>query len=223
MTSGEGYFVTGTDTGVGKTWVTVALMRTLQRRGFSVAGMKPVAAGCRCRDGRWENEDALLIQQNASRNWPYEQVNPYSFELPVSPHLAGAGIDVDLLKIKFTEMKRCADLVLIEGAGGWLSPLSDELDNAGLAAALNLPVVVVVGMRLGCLNHALLTWRAVQAAEVACAGWVAVQLDDRMRFFDENIDYLRRRLGAPLGVLPYSRQPDFDRLSCFLYGILAKD
>lgn len=224
--SRQGFFITGTDTGVGKTWVTVALMRFLRRQGYNVAGMKPVAAGCRWLDGQWKNEDALLIQQNASLPLAYNQVNPYAFELPVSPHIAAAGaeIDVCLLNKIFNDTKRQADMVLVEGAGGWFSPLGDEISNAALAETLRLPVIIVVGVKLGCINHALLTWRAVDAATVSCAGWVAVQTDADMPFFEKNIDFLRDRLKVPLlGVLPHVCTADFDKLSHYFNGNLLKD
>ena len=154
---------------------------------------------------------------------PYEDVNPYAFEMPVSPHLASAGviIDIDLLNKKFTELKQHADIVVVEGAGGWLSPLSVDLNNEGLVKALKLPVILVVGMKLGCLNHALLTRRAVEIAAVDCAGWVAVQLDAEMPFFDENVNYLKNHLNAPFfGVLPHFEQADFEQLSYYFSGNL---
>lgn len=222
----QGFFITGTDTGVGKTWVTIALMRMLQRQGCLVTGMKPVAAGCQWLEGQWKNEDALLIQRHASLALPYQQVNPYAFELPVSPHLAAAGapVDVDLLNNLFTELQQQADVVLVEGAGGWLSPLSDDLANADLAEKLGAPVILVVGIRLGCINQGLLTWQALQTSGIKCRGWVATAADGAMPFFDENIDYLRQRIEAPLlGVLPYRAQADFEELSYHFYGNLLKN
>ncbi|MDD1620827.1 MAG: dethiobiotin synthase, partial [Methylococcaceae bacterium] len=138
-----GFFVTGTDTDVGKTWVTLALMSRFRRQGFTVAGMKPVAAGCDWLDGRLKNQDALLIQENSEPGLEYEQVNPYAFELPVSPHLACGDIEVgmDAILSAFDELKKKTDVVLVEGAGGWLSPLSLIFDNADLAAAMQLPVI----------------------------------------------------------------------------------
>ncbi len=220
----DGYFISGTDTGVGKTWATVALMRALQTRGLRVAGMKPVAAGCCWLDGEWKNEDALLIQRHASVSLSYRQVNPYAFEMPVSPHLAAGDtyVDAERLIASLDDLKSLADVVLVEGAGGWLSPLSVELTNAALAEKFGLPVVLVVGMRLGCINHGLLTWGAIRASGVACTGWVAVSTEAKeMPFFQENIDYLRQRIEAPLvGVLPYQEQADFDLLSQSFCGNL---
>lgn len=208
------YFITGTDTDVGKTWVTLALMELLKIKGCRVAGMKPVAAGCKKRQEQWQNEDALLIQKHASIELPYSLVNPYAFEMPVSPHLAaqGASVDVDLLNNVFTKIKQQVDVVLVEGAGGWLSPLSEELSNAGLAQLLDLPVIFVVGLKLGCINHALLTWQALHNQK--CAGWVAVELEQNMDFCQENVEYLQKRIDAPLlGVLPFDQDADFERLS----------
>lgn len=217
MTSG--FFITGTDTDVGKTWTTVALMRQFQRHGFKVSGMKPVAAGCDWQDGIWQNSDALKLQENASVRLPYQHVNPYAFEQAVSPHLACGGVEVSVEYIveTFRRMSGEVDLVLVEGAGGWYSPLDGALDNAGLARALSLPVVLVVGIRLGCINHARLTERAITASGLTCAGWIGVQLIENMCGFDGNVSFLRRVLDAPfLGVLPYMPEADFDVLSTVL-------
>lgn len=214
-----GFFVTGTDTDVGKTWTTIALMRRFQREGLMVAGMKPVAAGCQWRDGVLKNADALLIQQHASLSLPYAQINPYAFEPAISPHLACGDVDVrpDVMLGTYAELRQCADVVLVEGAGGWYSPLSGVLDNAGLACAMRLPVILVVGIRLGCINHARLTVQAVRQAGLPCAGWVAVQIDKAMPGFDGNVKYLRDVIDAPLlGVLPHVEGADFDFLAAGL-------
>jgi dethiobiotin synthetase len=211
-----GFFITGTDTDVGKTWVTVALMRRFRRQGFTVAGMKPVAAGCEWREGRLKNQDALLIQENSESALEYQQINPYAFESPISPHLACGDVEVrlDVILAAFAELKKQADVVLVEGAGGWLSPLSLTFDNAGLAAAMQLPVILVVGMRLGCINHARLTFQAIRRAGVTCAGWVAVEIVPAMEDFQANVDFLQKRLEAPLlGVLPRLATPNFDFLA----------
>jgi dethiobiotin synthetase len=140
------YFITGVGTNVGKTWATLAIMRKASRLGYRVAGMKPVAAGCKWLDGELKNDDALLIQANCSQAYPYQMINPCAFELALSPHLASNGEEPDLSRItaQLQILKQQADLVLVEGAGGWLSPISMTQDNAGLAAFLQLPVIFVV-------------------------------------------------------------------------------
>jgi dethiobiotin synthetase len=211
-----GFFVTGTDTDVGKTWATIALMRGLQGQGLQVVGMKPVAAGCVWQDGQLKNADALLMQANASIDLDYAMINPYAFEPAVSPHLACGEVVVELpvLIDRFKQLQQWADLVVVEGAGGWYSPLSAEFDNADLAQALALPVILVVGVRLGCINHARLTLNAIQQANLSCVGWVAVQIDPLMQGFEANLVYLQQQLDVPLlAILPHIQTPDFEYLS----------
>lgn len=211
-----GFFVTGTDTDVGKTWTTVALMRWFQRNGATAVGMKPVAAGCEWQGGMLKNADALLMQQYASLSLPYAQINPYAFEPAVSPHLACGDVELELEVIlnAYAQLRAQADVVLVEGAGGWYSPLSVSIDNAALAMAMRLPVIMVVGVRLGCINHARLTMRAIQQTGLRCAGWVAVQIDKGMPGFGGNVAFLLEVLDAPLlGVLPNIPVGDFDCLA----------
>lgn len=205
----KSYFITGTDTGAGKTWATVALMRYLQSQGKTVLGMKPVASGCTLHDGEWKNDDALLLQRHATFVVPYDRVNPYALELPVAPHIAaqsaGIGIDFDVIGAAFQQLRAQADSVLVEGVGGWTVPLNASQDVADLARFLGLPVILAVGMRLGCINHARLTCRAIDASGVECAGWLAVCVDPQMAVLAENIATLQQLIAAPLlGVLPYS-------------------
>jgi dethiobiotin synthetase len=210
------FFITGTDTNVGKTWTTIALMRCLQMQGLTAVGMKPVAAGCEWHDGVLKNSDALLMQQHASVPLGYREINPYAFEAAMSPHLACGGVEVsvDVISDGFSRLQQLADVVIIEGAGGWYSPLSGNLDNADLAQALGLPVILVVGVRLGCINHARLTMLAIRRSGLSCVGWVAMQIDQAMPGFDGNLTYLRESLDAPLlGVLPFSAAGDFDVLA----------
>ena len=212
----QGFFITGTDTGVGKTWATVALMRYFKNQGCSVIGMKPVAAGCEWHDGILKNEDALLLQENASLMIDYQQINPYAFEMPVSPHLAAGDeiIELDVIKQSFDDLKDKADVILVEGAGGWLAPLTAQEDIADLAKIIELPVIMVVAIRLGCINHARLTFQAIQADNVKCAGWLAMCVDPDMLKQEENIAMIRNNISAPLlGVLPYTEQMDFDLLA----------
>lgn len=216
MLNAGGYFVTGIDTDVGKTWSTLALMRALQLRNQTVAGMKPVAAGCDWLDGGWRNNDALLLQQSSSLRFDYQLLNPYAFRVAASPHVACGETRVDLAVIRqgYQSIQAQVDVVLIEGAGGWFSPLDLNLLNCDLASELGLPVIMVVGMRLGCLNHALLTVRAIRESGLPCVGWLAVNLQSRMLAVEDNVLFLERRLEMPLlGVLPYLERLDVDTLA----------
>ncbi|MDO9414518.1 dethiobiotin synthase, partial [Pararhizobium sp.] len=201
----KGYFIIGTDTNVGKTWATIALMRYFKNQGKSVAGMKPVASGCLMQDGQLKNEDALLIQENASLQIDYDLINPYACELPISPHIAGINnpVKLDQLLAKFERLKSLADIVVVEGAGGWYSPLNEREANSDLAIALALPVILVVAIRLGCINHARLTYQAIAQSGVNCAGWIAVCTDPELLNRDENILTIITAVAVPLlGVLP---------------------
>lgn len=214
----SGYFITGTDTGVGKTWSTVALMHYFKNRGKTVVGMKPVASGCQVMDGKLKNEDALLLQENASLKIQYDDVNPYAFELPVSPHLAaaiaGCSIEFDVIINKFEYLKRQAECVLVEGVGGWLVPLNANQNVADLAKRVDLPVVMVVAIRLGCINHAMLTYKAILSSGLPCVGWIASCTESEMQCREENITTIAKSIEAPLlGILPYTEQADFDQFA----------
>jgi len=218
---GKAFFITGTDTGAGKTWSTVALMHYFKQQGLSVIGMKPVAAGCEWIDGQLKNEDALLLQQHSSVALRYDEVNPYAFEAAVSPHLAGIENPVQLERVlqAFDCLKKKADVIIVEGAGGWLAPLNNENDIADLAEALNIPVILVVAIRLGCINHARLTFQAIQDRKIQCAGWIAACVDPGMKKQAENIQTLKEKLTTPmLGVLPYVEEKDFERLAKKIIG-----
>ncbi|TAN52051.1 MAG: dethiobiotin synthase [Methylococcaceae bacterium] len=204
----RGFFVTGTDTGVGKTWVSVALLRALRRAGVPAVGMKPVATGCRMREGVLVNDDALLLQANGALVLDYRQVNPYAFAPAVAPHiaakLAGERIDYAVIAEQYNCLQEIAGMVVVEGVGGWLVPLNETEDVAGLAGRLGLPVILVVGLRLGCINHALLTAKAIVAAGCVLAGWVGNTLDPAMDYAAENLAALAECVHAPcLAVLPY--------------------
>lgn len=204
------YFVTGTDTGVGKTLVACALLHAFASQGKQVAGLKPVAAGCGEDD---RNEDALALRAASTMQLTYGQVNPYCFGRAIAPHLAArfSGVRIELGRIlnSYRELAGQADEVIVEGAGGFLVPLNEKQGGADLAQLLGLPVVLVVGMRLGCLNHALLTLRAIGGCGLKCAGWVANVVVEKMPALQENIDTLRDRIDAPLvGVVPYMEMPD---------------
>ncbi|MBK8816288.1 MAG: dethiobiotin synthase [Methylococcaceae bacterium] len=212
----QGYFITGTDTNVGKTWASVALMRYFQAQGKSVIGLKPVASGCYAKDSKLFNDDALLLQANASIKLDYDLVNPYAFEPPVSPHIAGKELPVDLMVIKsiFEQVKEQAQVVIVEGAGGWYSPLNDVQDNSDLAKELNLPVIMVVAIKLGCINHAKLTYDAIQKCGLSCAGWIGVYIDNSQLSPEMMVESIKKRLDTPLlGELPYLEVPDFKKLA----------
>ncbi|MDJ0739388.1 MAG: dethiobiotin synthase [Gammaproteobacteria bacterium] len=202
-----GLFVTGTDTDCGKTHVARALIRLLDDQGIRVVPFKPVAAGAASDDGNLRNDDALALIAACGRELPHDLVNPYCFAPPIAPHIAaaevGAAIDSDRIRAAFAALGAHGDVVIAEGAGGWLVPLGDGYDIADLAADLGLPVLLVVGLRLGCLNHARLTERAILDSGLPLAGWIATQVDPAMTHVDDNVAALRERLTSPcLGVLP---------------------
>lgn len=220
------FFVTGTDTDVGKTWATIALMRHLQTHGLTVNAMKPVAAGCVERDGMQHNADADLMQLFGSVGLSYQQINPYAFVRGVSPHLACEEQDVDFSFINELSVQNAvdSDVLLIEGVGGWFSPLDEESLNADLAGYLNQPVIMVVGIRLGCINHALLTYKAIQDAGVKIAAWIGVVRDPNMDGLQSTIEYLDKRLLLPrLGILPFIPWPDFEFLAEMIFSDVLKN
>jgi dethiobiotin synthetase len=203
----HGYFVTGTDTDVGKTWVALGLLTALEQKGHSTLAMKPVACGCQPGNGGYRNDDAIKLQQQASVSIPYETVNPYAFPAPIAPHLAvretGQEIDLHYIKQIYEQQKNKADYVVIEGVGGWLVPLNARHTTADMVKLLQLPVILVVGIRLGCLNHALLTAAAIRHEGIRLAGWVANCIDKNCLETENNIGALRERINAPLlGVVP---------------------
>jgi dethiobiotin synthetase len=203
------YFVTGTDTGVGKTQVTAALLLAAQAHGLRCLGVKPVAAGCVRTGGRLVNEDALLLQRCASLPAAYAAVNPVALEPAIAPHIAAerAGIVLyaeTLAALVRTQAASGAELLLVEGAGGWLVPLNRTETMADLAVALAYPVILVVGMRLGCINHALLTAAAIRAAGLELAGWVANSVGPEMEALADNLLTLETQLPAlRLGTVPF--------------------
>jgi dethiobiotin synthetase len=196
------FFVTGTDTDVGKTHVCLELVRTLVEQGRSVGVMKPIAAGAHLHDGVLVNSDALSLIEASGCGQNYEEVNPYLFEEPISPHIAaknaGVEIDLDVLVQQYQRIKSSYDSVVVEGAGGWMTPLSDSTTLADLVKRLQIPVVLVVGLKLGCLNHAQLTQVAIKRSGLLMAGWIANTLDPQMPQLQENIEYLKKCMEAPL-------------------------
>lgn len=204
------FFVTGTDTEIGKTFVTCALLHRARQAGLRAVGLKPVAAGT---DVAGNNDDVVAIRAASSLELPPEIVNPYCFAAPVAPHIAaaesGREIDFQVIESACRQARRAAGWVAIEGVGGFCVPLGVDRSSADLALRLSLPVVLVVGMRLGCINHALLTAEAIACRGLYMAGWVANQIDPHMARQEENLLTLKDRLDAPLlGVVPYD--PDRD-------------
>ena len=204
------YFVTGTDTGVGKTLICCALLHGFAVQGQRVAGMKPVAAGC---DGGGNNADVKQLRAASNILATYEQINPYSFIHPVAPHVAArnAGVRIDFSRIltSYHKLTSQADVVIVEGIGGFKVPLNERQDSAELAQQFGLPVILVAGMRLGCLSHALLTASAIESCGLKLAGWVANVLDADMLVLSDNIAALKQRLASPLlGVVEYQAQAD---------------
>jgi len=196
------YFVTGTDTEIGKTLISSALLHVLATRGVRAAGMKPVAAGLELRDGVWRNEDAERIAAAANVALPQELATPYLLREPASPHIAAAleGVRIEIARIRqcYEQVAGQADAIVVEGVGGFCVPLSEQENTADLAQQLGLPVIMVVGLRLGCINHACLTAEAIAARGLTLAGWVANLVDPHIRHVDANVQTLIRRLPAPL-------------------------
>jgi dethiobiotin synthetase len=199
-------FVTGTDTEVGKTRISTGLMAVLRQQGLKTAGMKPIASGCDWIDGQWKNEDALAMIAQSNIELPYATVNPFAFEPAIAPHIAAkqanVTISLSVIKQQFEAIAAQADAVVVEGAGGWLVPLNDEKSMADLAVELNLPVVLVVAIKLGCINHALLSVEAIQQRGLKLVGWVANHMVQQNESA-EIIATLKQHITAPcLGIVP---------------------
>ncbi len=206
-------YVTGTDTGIGKTFASCVLLHALRQRGGRAVGMKPVASGCEWTAEGLRNEDARALMAASAPRPAYADLNPYALPLPLAPELAAAaaGVTVALAPIQaaFGRLQAQSDTVVVEGVGGWLAPLSGSLDQADLVHALHLPVVMVVGLRLGCLNHARLTAAAIAASGATCIGWIGNEVDPQMARIDDNMLLLRARLPMPcLGRLPFAPGAD---------------
>lgn len=201
-TTTTGFFITGTDTDVGKTTIALGLIAALREEGLRVGVMKPVSAGCEQTDHGLRNEDAVLLMQQASVDFPYEVVNPYAFEPAIAPHIAAseAGVEIDIKVISqcYLKIAEKADIVIVEGAGGWLVPISENETMADVVKALSLDVITVVGIRLGCLNHALLTSQSIEASGLNHCGWIANHLSSATERATENITALREHISAPL-------------------------
>lgn len=202
------YFVTGTDTNVGKTWATLALMSHFKAKNLTVLGMKPVASGCTKIDDEWKNDDALAIQKNGSFEVDYKIINPFAYDKPISPHLAGKEnpANFDVILQNFEILQNLADVVIVEGAGGFFVPLNEDEMIADLAKKLNLPIILVVSIKLGCINHALLTAQAIESSKLNLAGWLAVCNDKDFSCIDLTLESVKKRLKAPLlGVFAHNQ------------------
>lgn len=216
-----GYFVTGTDTGIGKTLVSAALLHKLSAAGLRTAGMKPVAAGAEMREGQWWNEDVAMLTAQASLPLPVELVCPLMLREAAAPHIAAAlehkTIDLQTLMGAYRQIAELADALVVEGVGGFRVPLSDDVDTADLAVAMQLDVILVIGLRLGCLNHALLTAEAIAARGLRLVGWVANQIDPAMPHQAGNLEALSQRLPAPLlGLVPWMALPSVSEAAASL-------
>jgi len=218
---GASYFITGTDTDCGKTIITLGFMQRFQSEGVVVTGMKPVASGSERTSSGLINGDAAQILKQSTNQPDYEWVNPYAFEPAIAPHLAaqacGREIDIQVIMACYRKLSKTADIVLVEGVGGWHVPLSDHCLLADLPVVMNTPVIMVVGMRLGCINHSLLTQDAIRAAGCNLVGWVANTVDPTMREFEGNLQTLKQRIAAPLlGVVPYLKTTNPQEVAQYL-------
>lgn len=202
-------YVTGTDTGIGKTLASCALLHALRAGGRRAAGMKPVASGCEWSEDGWRNADALALQQAGESGIAYADINPFALEQPLAPELAAREADTEVtlppILSAYARLSGQAEALVVEGVGGWAAPLSTTLMQSDLVRALQLPVLLVVGLRLGCLNHALLSARAIQADGLRLAGWIGSHVDPGMARVEDNLAMLGERLPAPCwGVLPHA-------------------
>lgn len=202
-------FVAGTDTAVGKTYISVGLLNSFRRLGLSTLGIKPVSSGCVMRDNTFYNDDALALQEASSIKLPYHCINPFAFEPPIAPHIAAKQKNIELNLQRLKEGCRYAmtvgsDVCLIEGVGGWLTPLNNSETMADFVVENELKVILVIGVKLGCLNHSLLTYEAMARQKVNVIGWIGNCVDPKMEFRDENILALQEWLLVPcLGVVDY--------------------
>ncbi|MDF1655512.1 MAG: dethiobiotin synthase, partial [Coxiellaceae bacterium] len=215
MLENGSYFIAGTDTEVGKTYCCCALLRQMNEHGKSTIGLKPVASGCELIDNQLVNDDALQLQRAASITLDIKTINPFSFAAPISPHLAAAedGVTLTAQDVKQAlqpGLQAGADITLVEGTGGWYAPINKHETMADIAIALGYPVILVVGMKLGCLNHALLTAQAIQRSGLPLCGWIANDIDPDMLQLQANIDTLQQKWGQVLTCRTISRTASQD-------------
>lgn len=194
----KAFFITGTDTGVGKTYIACKLIQQYVAQGYKVVGMKPVAAGCEFVDGEWVNDDVLKLEAASNVKAPRSLTNPYSFKEPIAPHIAaeleGKTIEIATIKQAFDELSELADIVIVEGAGGFLVPLNETESMADLVCALNIPIMLVVGMKLGCINHTTLTFEAINRRHLILKKWIANPIDNSMQYYQKNLVSLHKIL-----------------------------
>ena len=198
----KSYFVIGTDTNVGKTYIASGLVQHFVNAGYKTIGMKPIASGCELNEqGELLNEDVINLCDASNVQAPLDLINPYHFIPAIAPHLAAEQAKIqmqsEVIKLAYSRLSAMAEVVIVEGAGGFFVPINASETLADLAQALNIPIMLVVGMRLGCINHALLTVEAIKARGLTLAGWVANQIDPNMPMFNENLDSLQQRIAAP--------------------------
>ena len=196
----KGFFITGTDTEIGKTTASLALMRAFKQQGYQVAGMKPVAAGCHVTPEGLRNDDALLLRAESTIELPYQLVNPFAYEPPIAPHIAAAqanqSIAIETITTAYKKIAAQVEIVIVEGVGGWAVPINEQYTMADVAKALDLTVVLVSGIRLCCLNHTLLTYEAIISIGCHCAGWIANLLSENDSVSQQNIEYLKKTLSV---------------------------
>lgn len=205
----KGFFITGTDTDVGKTEVAAGLIKKISSMGHQVAGMKPIASGCDETDSGLRNSDALQLIDAANSNISYDLINPYTFKAAIAPHIAAdqnrVEIDMEVILDCYRQIAEKAEVVVVEGVGGWAVPISKTSRMDDLAQALDLPVVLVIGIRLGCINHALLTYEAIKAKGLHVAGWVANYVSPKDLCLEEQKQSISERISAPLmGEIPFN-------------------
>lgn len=187
----QAFFITGTDTGIGKTYIACKLIQQYVAQGYKVVGMKPVAAGCDLVNGEWVNDDVLKLEAASNVKAPRALTNPYSFKQAIAPHLAaelaGTEMTIAVMQHAFEELSKLADIVIIEGAGGFLVPINYQKTLADFVKAINIPIVLVVGIKLGCINHTMLTIEAIKARNCELHGWIANPIDPQMQHYNENV------------------------------------
>lgn len=216
------FFVTGTDTDVGKTVCCKALIQACNQHGLSTLAYKPIAAGCEMLNGQLSNEDARILQEASSVNLGYDAINPIAFEMPIAPHIAAQlenkPIDLQLITQGLNRLQsQDADIIIVEGAGGWRLPLNDKQMLSDWVIEQELAVILVVGMKLGCLNHAILTYQSIINDGLKVVGWIANQLQEDMPFYEQNLSYLTHRIAAPkLGEIAYVKKIQEQNLSEYI-------